>query len=124
MSCKPCRVWNPFHGDCGRILLWGMLPEQEVKGISLFAPHSPAPVHNILLVFSLAVFSSLPAPTEQLQLLKLQLLHPSDPCKGNVYTAIFQGWWDVLQLFVQLSGWLSRLHLLRGKQRQHRAGLE
>lgn len=52
---------------------------------------APAPVHNIMSVFSLAVFSSLPDPTEQLQLFKLQLLHPSDPCKGNVYTAIFQG---------------------------------
>lgn len=67
-----------------------------MKGISplwvaVFAPHGPAPLHSITPVFSLAVFSSLPAPAEQLQLFKLQLPHPSDPCKGNVYTAVFQG---------------------------------
>lgn len=28
------------------------------------------------------------------------------------------------QLFFQLSGWLSHLHLLRGKQKQHRSALE
>lgn len=58
---------------------------------------APAPLHSIVPVFSLAVFSSSPAPPEQLQLFKLQLLHPSDPCKGNVYTAIFQrdgGMWS------------------------------
>lgn len=63
----------------------------SLRWVSVFAHHSPRPEHNIAPVFGLAVFPSPPAPTEQLQLFKLHFLLPSDPCKGNACTAVFQG---------------------------------
>lgn len=69
----------------------------------------PPPRCTVSRLFSasLCFLSSSPAPLEQLQLFKLQLLHPSDPCKGNVYTAVFQGDGGMWSSF--LSGFLAGL---------------
>lgn len=91
---------------------------------------APALLHSIAPVFGLAVFSFLFAcSTRAAATFQTAVASSFRPLqRERAHSHISGGWWDVVQLFVRLSGWLSHLHLRREKQRQHggvrRAGLE